>query len=105
VPEKANHLAAVIDVDGAISASGCDSTQVAEVRHRAVLPKCGVKTEEIGQVAIGLKSRASARRANSLAVVIDGKGDSVRIGGNRGQFPCLAILPDDGLELELLILA
>jgi hypothetical protein len=72
------------------------------VRGTVRIPEHGVQTAEIREIGINQETRTLTRCADGLAVIIDGKDNTIRITGDGGQFLHPPVLPNDRLELELL---
>jgi|SRR5580700_10616741 hypothetical protein len=82
----ADNLTSVIDVEGEVARY---ASKVTQVDRRTVLPDHGVN----------IASHATGE-ADRLFVVIDRRRSPVSVPGERREFPNLAILPNDGLNLQ-----
>src|SRR5215471_11371770 len=94
-----HHLTLVIDCASVVSRDSATPPEVAEVRHRALLPKQCVILHEI-EPTKRVERPASARRADSLTLVVDKSRDSIRVARICAEFLDHGILPDDRLKLE-----
>jgi hypothetical protein len=75
-----DHLPLIIYVSGDIAPELARSTQIAEVRQHAVLPKQGVSWEEI-DLEIQIIGCTTTRRANGHAVIIDPESEPLLVAG------------------------
>src|ERR1039458_3962017 len=94
----ANYLTPIVDCTSVVSRDPAASAQVAEVRHRTVVPQQGVIFDEIETTA-RVERCTGARGAHHLTLIVDKGRDPIRIARVSGKRLNKAILPNDRLKL------